>query len=119
MRLVDLDPACRGWSQAAGDCKRCNDAKAASGLRPLQAGQELSGPKRTAYERACSRPLRRRFATDIRRGAVTLIVLLFTSILSPWAGYLSASLPAWWPLFASAIDLTIAQLLSSPYCRGL
>jgi hypothetical protein len=60
MRLVDLDPACRGWSKAAGDCKRCNDAKAVSGLRPLQAGQELSGPKRTAYERACSRPLRRR-----------------------------------------------------------
>jgi hypothetical protein len=48
------------------------------------------------------------FATDIRRGAVPLIVLLFTSILSSWAGYLSASIPARWPLFASAIDLTIA-----------
>lgn len=46
-------------------------------------------------------------------GAAMLIVLLLASILSAWAGYLSGSSPARWPLFASAIGLAILAWLFS------
>ena len=48
-----------------------------------------------------------------QNGAVMLIVLLFASILSGGAGYLTASSPVRWPLFAWTIGLAILAWLFS------
>jgi hypothetical protein len=48
-----------------------------------------------------------------QNGAVMPIILLFASILCGWAGYLTASSPVRWPLFASTIGLAILAWLFS------